>query len=145
MKIAIWAPASVMALLAGCCLKSPCPQLDLRLPPAAEVEHVEVMRWQPNGSLDTAFTISDGQRIEELLSQLQSVNSDFYRAPVGQKPQEYSLAFEGGKGLKAMVWIGPDWLGGVDSRHQDQHGVLTDRHRQLEPEDHQTLISLLNR
>lgn len=142
---ALAAMAALMSLLAGCCLKGPCPVPNLRLPPASEVEHIEVTRWEPNGNFDSNFKISGPQRIEEILAQLQSINSDFSNTMEGQSPQEYSMAFEGRQGLKALVWIGPDWLGGVDNRHRDRYGELEDRHRQLGQEDHRELVALLAR
>ncbi len=134
-----------MSLLAGCCLKGPCPVPDLRLPSASDIQHVEVIRWRPNGDFESSFRISDRRRIEEILAQLQSVNSDFANVMDRQAPQEVSLAFEGRKGLKALVWIGPGWLAGVDSRHRSMDGELWVRHRQIEPGDHEKIAALLTR
>jgi hypothetical protein len=145
MRTSMGTMAALACLLTGCCLKGPCPEPRLRLPQASQVEHIDVIRWQANGNFDSNFKITDRQKIEEILTELEAFNSDFYPPPdYGQTPSEVSIAFEDRKGLKAMVWIGPGWLGGVDHR-QDKYGEFADRYRSLAPNDHQALLALLTR
>lgn len=131
-------------LLTACCRMDPCPTDPLALPPAAKVEHIEVIRWRPNGDYQASFRIDDRRRIEEILAQLESSNTDFYTSMDGQSPQEYSLAFEGKDATEAMIFVGAAWLGGVDARHQDHHGELRARFRRLSPAEHAKLGALVH-
>jgi hypothetical protein len=61
-----------------------------------------------------------------------------------QAPQEFSIALAGHDKLKAMVYVGPDRLGGVDDYHEANYGMLADRYRKLNPSDHAKLLALVH-
>jgi hypothetical protein len=147
MKAAAWGAVALAFLLLGCHSEIPAPGDPLTLPPAAEVEQIEVTRWAPNGSYQSSFKIHDRRRIEEILAALQSINRNFYLSMDGmegrQLAQEYSLALAGHGKLKAMIYISPTWLGGVDKHHEANYGMLEDRYRELSQADHAKLLALV--
>jgi hypothetical protein len=144
MRASARATVALTFLLAGCRGEIPAPGDPLSLPPAAEVEQIKVTRWTPNGSYQSSFKIHDRQRIEEILAELQSINRNFYLSRDRLSLQEYSLALtEHGK-LKAMVYVGQYWLGGVDEHHEANYGTLKDRYRELSQADHEKLLALVH-
>jgi len=143
MKAAAWVVVALASLLAGCHSKIPASGDPLTLPPAEEVEQIEVTRWTPNESYQSSFKIHDRRRIEAILAALRSVNRDFYLSMDGWLTQEVSLALAGHGKLKAMIYIGPNWLGGVDEDHEANYGELEDRYRELGQADHAKLLALV--
>ncbi len=143
MKASAWGVVVLTSLLAGCRSEIPAPGDPLTLPPAAEVEQIEVTRWTPNGSYQSSFKIHDRRRIEAILAGLRSVNRNFYLTMDGWLVQEVSLALAGHGKLKAMIYIGPTWLGGVDEDHEDNYGTLEDRYREINSADHAKLLALV--
>ena len=113
------------------------------IPPAAEIEAMSVTRWKPNGKYHTEFKIYDRQRIEAVLAELRSNNAGYSSALEGQTPQEYSIGINTRETMVTMVWIGPDWLGGVDEQHTDERGTLASHYRKLDEEQHTRLLILL--
>jgi hypothetical protein len=145
MKASAWAAVALAFLLAGFHGEIPAPGDPLSLPPAAEVEQIKVTRWTPNGSYQSSFKIQDRQRIEEILAELQSINRNFYLSREDGLPlQEVSLALTGHGKLKAMVFVGQYWLGGVDEHHEANYGTLKDRYRELSQADHEKLLALVH-
>lgn len=144
MKASGRAVVALTFLLAGCRGEIPAPGDPLSLPPAAEVEQIEVTRWTPNGSYQSSFKIHDRRRIEAILAGLRSVNQHFYLTMEGWLVQEVSLALTGHGKLKAMIYIGPTWLGGVDEHHEANYGTLEDRYRELSQADHEKLLALIH-
>ena len=106
MKASAWVVVALASLLAGCHSEVPAPGDPLTLPPAAEVEQIEVTRWTPNESYQSSFKIRDRRRIEAILAGLRSVNRNFYLSMDGWLTQEVSLTFSGQGKLKAMVEAG---------------------------------------
>ena len=144
MKASARAAVALTFLLAGCHGEIPAPGDPLSLPPAAEVELIKVTRWTPNGSYQSSFKIRDRRRIEAILAGLRSVNQNFYLSMDGWLVQEASLALTGHGKLKAMIYIGSTWLGGVDEHHEANYGTLQDRYRELGQADHEKLLALVH-
>lgn len=143
MKASVWTVVALTSLLAGCHSEIPAPGDPLTLPSAAEVEQIEVTRWAPNESYQSSFKIHDRRRIEAILAGLRSVNRNFYLSMDGWLVQEVSLALVGHGKLKAMIYIGPTWLGGVDEDHEANYGELEDRYRALSQADRAKLLALV--
>jgi len=147
MKAAAWGAVALAFLLLGCHSEIPAPGDPLTLPPTIEVEQIEVTRWTPNGSYQSSFKIHDRRRIEAILAGLRSVNRNFYLSMDGmdgrQLAQEYSLALAGHGKLKAMIYVGQYWLGGVDEHHEANYGMLEDRYRELNQADRAKLLALV--
>jgi hypothetical protein len=133
---------TLMALPAGC-HELPHPMDPLVLPPAAEIEMIHVTRLQSNGDRDAEWQIDNRQKIEAILAELGSNNTGYSSAMDGLTPQEYAIALDGKDRMEAMVWVGPDWLGGVDARHKDEKGGLASHYRKLDAQQHARLVALL--
>ncbi len=116
----------------------------LVFPPASEVEKLSVARVLPDGQPLMDVKIYDRQRIEEILSQLQANNTGYSSVMKTKAPQEYWVAVNTKDLMATMVWIGPDWLGGVDSRHEAKNRSLASHYRKLDGEQHAKLIALLH-
>jgi hypothetical protein len=133
---------ALMALPAGC-RELPHPMDPLVLPPAAEIEMIHVTRLKSNGDQGGEWQVDNRQKIEAILAELGSNNTGYSSAMDGLTPQEYSIALDGKDRMEAMVWVGPDWLGGVDARHKDEKGGLISHYRKLDPQQHARLAALL--
>ena len=129
-------------LLAGC-PEVPLPIDPLVIPPAADIEYINVSRRNPDGSERSEFKIWDRQKIEAIAAELRMNNTGYFTEMDKQVPQEYSVALNGREGMATMVWIAHDWLGGVDSEHEDSSGGLASHFRKLDAEQHRRLLLLL--
>ena len=136
------ATLALVVLLAGCG-ERPHPMDPLVIPPASEIEMIHVTRSQSNGDREGEWQVDNRQKIEAILAELRSGNAGYSSAMDGLTPQEYSIALAGKDRMETMVWVGPDWLGGVDARHKDEKGKLTSHYRKLDPQQHARLVALL--
>ncbi|HEX5760585.1 MAG TPA: hypothetical protein VF121_15470 [Thermoanaerobaculia bacterium] len=93
------------------------------------------------------YEITDARRIDELLTHFRKHNTGF-RADTRlhewihgpRHHHEYALAFKGEEDTPLMVWIGSDWLGGMDLRKGEP---WTERYRWLSPEERQDLLAMI--
>jgi hypothetical protein len=131
-----------MSLLAGC-REAPHPMDPLVIPPAADLFELEVTRLNPDGSRQNDFKVQDRRKMEEILAELRTDNTGYVSAMEGHAPQEYWVSLASDERMETMIWIGPDWLGGVDDEHKDEKGALTSHYRKLSPEQHARLVALL--
>jgi hypothetical protein len=134
--------AVLIPLLSGCS-EAPHAMDPLVFPSASEVEEISVVRLKPDGQYHDSFKVFDRQKIEEILIQLKANNTGYLSAMKGLTPQEYSIAVDTKNVMATMVWLGPDWLGGVDDHHRNENHVLTSHFRKLDGEQHTKLITLL--
>jgi hypothetical protein len=115
----------------------------LVLPPAEDLFELQVTRLNPDGSRQSDFKVQDRRKMEEILTELRTDNTGYVSAMEGRAPQESWVSLDGNERMEAMVWIGPDWLGGVDDEHKDEKGALTSHYRKVSPEQHERLVALL--
>ena len=64
------------------------------------------------------------------------------KTSVDTRVQELSVALQSRDGVPLILWIGRDWIGGVDTM-KDAKGWLIGRWRPLEPGEHDELVDLL--
>ncbi len=131
----------LILLLAGC--EIPHPIDPLVIPPASDIEYIEITRLKPNGEHQNEFKITDSQRIEAILAELRRNNQGYSTAMRGHTPQEHAISLVEYEVLDTIVWVGHGWLGGVDREHKDSDGGQTSHFRKLDAEQHRRLLLLI--
>ena len=129
----------LIAGLAACSRPAP----PLTLPEPSSVWGIEVVRWDVQGERRSETTSNDPRLIEQLLDHLQAHNAG-YRIERGEwSGHEITIAFEDRDSLPLVVWIGRDWLGGVDEEREPGSGERLTRRRPLAPAEKELLLALL--
>jgi hypothetical protein len=111
----------------------------------ASIWRIEVVRWDPQGQRQSTSTSTDARHVEQLLAYLEEHNSQ-YRTdwPRRKWPaQEYTISFEAQDSVPLVIWVGPDWLGGIDETLEPDGGQRLARRRPLGQAERQRLIALL--
>jgi hypothetical protein len=132
----------LLAVAIAACSR-PAPRLSL--PEAASVWRIEVIRWDPQGQRQTTTTSTDARHVEQLLAYLEEHNSQ-YRTdwPRREWPaQEYTISFEAQDSVPLILWVGRNWLGGVDEKLESDRGQRLARRRPLGQAERERLIALL--
>ncbi len=134
----VWA-VPLVAALAACGRPAP----PLNLPQAESIWRIEVIRWTPDGERRSTTGSTDPRLIEQLLAQLREHNADYATYPGSGPEPEYTISFEARGSLPLVLWIGRDWLGGVDEELEPGGKVRLARRRPLGPAERERLIPLL--
>jgi hypothetical protein len=117
----------------------------LKLPEAAAVGRIEVVRWDARGQRQTAGASADARLIEQLLAHLEAHNSGYSAEwPRRSWPaQEYTISFETRESVALVVWVGRDWVGGVDEEPEPGGRRRLARRRPLGEAERERLVALL--
>jgi hypothetical protein len=140
-------PGLWMAALAGlplACAKQEVPADCLVIPEASQVEMVKVALRNADGTTKSDYQIDTRPRIEELIAALKGHRGEACRTVVKSRPQEMSVSFQGYDSVPLILWIGPDWIGGVDTK-KGPDGWLIGRWRPLGAAERASLLSLLRK
>ena len=130
---------SLCALLAGCTQ----PARPLAIPPAGNVARIDFTRW--SGTENQGMVrIHDREQVERILALLALNNAGYFRrryrfGPGEPTGQQYSIAVQGELSVPLVVWVGPDWLGGVDET-VEKDGWRQARYRPLGPAERAELL-----
>jgi hypothetical protein len=140
--------AAILLALSAACTRSAEP---LTIPDPSKIELVEVIRLGKNGETLAEHKISERQRIEAIVAGLRPHNTG-YREDTelgrllsgSESGQEYALLFRESinEAAPLIVWIGSDWLGGVDEL-KDEKGGRAARQRSLSRAEHDDLVALI--
>jgi hypothetical protein len=129
----------LVAALAACSRPAP----PLNLPEAESVFRIEVIRWTPDGERRSTTRSTDPRLIEQLLAHLREHDAEYTTFP-GRGPEHaYTISFEARDSVPLVLWIGRDWLGGVDEELEPGGAVRLARRRPLGPAERERLIALL--
>lgn len=129
----------LIAGLAACSRPAPA----LTIPEASSVRRIEVIRWDAQGERRSTTTSTDSRLIEQLLAYLRAHGSG-YRSHAGEWPApEVTISFEARDSVPLVLWIGRDWLGGVDEERDPGDAHRLARRRPLAPAEKERLIALL--
>lgn len=133
-----WA-VPLVAALAACSRPAP----PLNLPQAESVFRIEVIRWTPDGERRSTTRSTDPRLIEQLLAHLREHNAEYATFPRRGPEQEYTISFEARDSVPLVLWIGRDWLGGVDEELEPGGAARLARRRPLGPTERERLVALL--
>jgi hypothetical protein len=140
--------ATLATCLAGAALSAcnrPAPEVPaacLTIPEAATIEMVKVTRITADGSDGAGWQIDTQPRIDALVAALRARSGGSCKTSVEKRVQEWSVALQSRDGVPLILWIGRDWIGGVDTQ-KDSKGWLIGRWRPLEPGERDELLDLL--
>jgi len=140
--------ATLAACLAGAALSAcsrPAPEVAaacLTIPEAATIEMVKVTRITADGSDGAGWQIDTRPRVDALVAALQERSGGSCMTSVEKREQEWSVALQSRDGVPLILWIGRDWIGGVDTQ-KNAKGWLVGRWRPLEPGERDELLDLL--
>lgn len=155
-----WLAVLSLVVLAAC--EETKPANPFTIPEASSIFEVEVTRWKPGAKhpRQGEARSSDPEVIRRLLDHLAAHNTGYatrygfcdgedYQMLCGGDEfpsQQYTISFssQAEPGVPLIVWIGPDWLGGVDEELEP--GGKTgrqSRRRPLPPEERERLLALL--
>jgi len=112
----------------------------LAVPEASQVERVSVTRWTGGDAWAGKHAFADRARIERLLAALRSQPSEGCFTLERKRVQELTVAFDGTDDVPLVLWIGADWIGGVD-RQAKRDGWRRPRWRPLSGADRQALLA----
>jgi hypothetical protein len=114
----------------------------LTVPEATAIEMVKVTRLTADGNSGTEHQIDTRPRVEALVAALRARTGGSCKTAVEKRPQELSVALQGRDSVPLILWIGRDWIGGVDTQ-KDAKGWLVGRWRPFEPGERDELLDLL--
>lgn len=114
----------------------------LAIPDAATIEIVKVTRITPDGSEGAGWQVDTQPRVDALVAGLRARSGGSCKTSVENRVQELSVALQSRDGVPLILWIGRDWIGGVDTQ-KDAKGWLIGRWRPLEPGERDELLDLL--
>jgi len=142
-----WLVPALATLVAGCgAQRAERPAPCLQVPPPAQIEIVKVTEVHADGTTGAGHQVDTRPRVEALVAALQAATE---AAPAAEcrtvetaRKQELSVGLEGRDSVPLILWIGPDWIGGVDTL-KDAKGKLLARWRPLAPGEHDLLVHLL--
>jgi hypothetical protein len=137
--------AVLLALALLACNRTPSEVADdcLAVPPAAQVEIVKVAVLNPDGTTRRTYQIDTRPHIEVLPAAVGPLQEGGCKTFHGRRPQELTVSFQGYDSVPLILWIGPDWIGGVDTK-KDARGWLLPRWRSLHQAEHTMLLDLLH-
>ena len=134
---------AVLAWLPLSCAKQEIPADCLVIPEASQVEMVKVAWLNADGTSKSDYQVDTRPRIEELITALKGHRGgEPCRTVVKRRPQEMSVSFQGYDSVPLILWIGPDWIGGVDTK-KGKDGWLIERWRPLGAAERAALLPLL--
>lgn len=136
--------AILVALAPLACGGSPAEVADecLVVPEASRVEMVKVSVLNPDGTTKRDYQIDTRPRVEALVAAVGSATGTTCKTYHQRRPQDLSVAFMGYDSVPLILWIGPDWIGGVDTK-KGSDGWLISRWRPMERSERDELLRLL--
>ena len=143
MRALILAASVAAAALSACSHPAAeVPAACLSIPEAATIEMVKVTRLTADGSDGAGWQIDTQPRVDALVAALRARSGGSCKTAVEKRVQELSVALQSRDGVPLILWIGRDWIGGVDTQ-KDAKGWLIGRWRPLESGEHDELLDLL--
>jgi hypothetical protein len=131
-----------IALTLLACERAEVPDECLAVPEASKVEIVKVSVLNPDGMSKRSYQIDTRPRVEALVEAIRSNEGGQCKTFEQERPQDLSVAFSTYDSVPLILWIGPDWIGGVDTK-KDSKGWLISRWRPMEPSERERLLELL--
>lgn len=131
-----------IALTLLACERAEVPDDCLVVPEASKVEIVKVSVLNPEGTSKRSYQIDTRPRVEALVEAVRLGQGGPCKTLERERPQDLSVAFSTYDSVPLILWIGPDWIGGVDTK-KDSRGWLISRWRPMEPSERERLLELL--
>ena len=101
-------------MAAAACQKTEVDAPCLAVPRAADLERVTIKSWTPSGASASEQRVDDPARVDALLRELREDFRGTCRTMETTRPQEATISFDGRDEVLLIVWVGADWIGGVD-------------------------------
>ena len=140
---------SRMAGLALLALASACsrPTKPFAIPNLKQVQYVRVSQIEGTSEV-WEHEIRDPRRIVPILAHFREHNRGYRTATFlgemlsRERVQIYAISFGGDDGVPLIVWVGPDWLGGIDTA-VGLDGKMLERDRPLSASEREALLALV--
>ena len=140
---------SRMAGLALLALASACsrPTKPFAIPDLKQVQYVQVSQIEGTSTV-WEHEIRDPRRIAPILAHFREHNRGYRTATfLGEmlsrdRVQIYAVSFSGDDGVPLIIWVGPDWLGGID-KAVEFDGEMLERDRPLSASEREALLALI--
>ncbi|MEO8504924.1 MAG: hypothetical protein ABI609_13585 [Acidobacteriota bacterium] len=113
----------------------------LTIPATEKISIVKVSELTADGNLGHAYQIDVPAHVAALLAAVRAhQGSECKTVSAGnRRPQELSVAFEAYDSVPLILWIGPDWIGGVDTK-ADSKGALIARWRPMGKAEREAIL-----
>ena len=139
----IKAGAIAIAFTFLACERPEVPAECLAVPEASKVEIVKVSVLNPDGTSKRSYQIDTRPRVEELVEAVRANSGGQCKTFEKERPQDLAVSFSTYDSVPLILWIGPDWIGGVDETKKDRKGWLISRWRPMDPSEREQLLVLL--
>jgi hypothetical protein len=129
--------------LAACFPEPEVPADALKIPDAATVEMVKVTELNPDGTYKLQYQIDVRAHVEALVAAVRAHKGGAWKTLHRKWPQELSVAFDSYDAVPLILWIGPDWIGGVDTE-AGPDSVLIPRWQPMERAERDLILAQLH-
>ncbi|HEV7508575.1 MAG TPA: hypothetical protein VGS07_27080 [Thermoanaerobaculia bacterium] len=130
-------------VLAACGPEPEVPANGLRVPELAKIEMVKVSELNADGTSKKSYQIDVRSHIAALIEAVRAHQGGAWKTVQKHRPQELSVAFDGYDSVPLILWIGPDWIGGVDTEARPD-GWLIPRWRPMDRAERDLILKQLH-